>query len=215
MNDQTIYEAIALNGPMTAAALAAAMGTEIDDTIAHLAALRGVGDLVLVDGIYSFGKDFVRSEDHRRAKLKALAIMQARTAGGETPLDRALNFLIARGGECTSSEMHAALGLQPDVLPSVVLADALAQQRLFKDGKLWRLDRRTAPRISPSLSIVFEDELNSGLAKRAEQVSMMGVGDRALRETRVVPVVESVAGTLPPLNWTAASDCNTDEDVDC
>lgn len=215
MNDQKIYECIAMNGPMTAAALAAAMETEVNDTIEHLAALRSVGDLVLVDGVYSFGRGFMSSEDYRRAKNKVLTILQARAAGGETMLDRALNFLIARGGECTGSDLHAALGLLPDELPSAVLAEALVQQRLFKDGKLWRLDRRAVPRTSASLSIEFEEELNSGSALRVEQVSTVRAGDRGARETRVVQVNESMADALLGLNWKAAPDCNTEDEVDC
>lgn len=213
MNDQKIYEAIALNGPMTAAALAIEMGAEVDDTIEHLAALRGVGDLVLADGFYSFSRPFGISEDCRRARAKAATVMQARAAGGTTPLDRALNFLLARGGECTSADLHAALCLGPDELPSTVLADALAAHRLFKEGKMWRLDRRTTPRKSPSLSVTFEDELNSGLARRAQQITG-NFGNGGLRETCVVPIKPENPNAAP-LDWKPAPDCNSGEEVDC
>lgn len=213
MNDQKIYECIAMNGPMTAAALAAAMQTEVNDTIEHLAALRSVGDLVLVDGVYSFGRGFMSSEDYKRAKNKVLAILQARAAGGDTMLDRALNFLIARGGECTGSDLHSALCLLPDELPSVVLADALAQQRLFKDGKVWRLDRRAVPRTSAP-SVELEEELAARPARRVEQTSTFGAG-ASCGTTVVVRINEGMADALLGLNWTAAPDCNTEGEVDC
>lgn len=210
MNDQKIYECIALNGPMTAAALAQELGVDVDDAIEHLAALRGVGDLVLADGVYSFSRGFSISEDGRRARARADAITQGRAGAGTCVTDRALNFLIARGGRCASWELHKALELGADELTSVVLADALVAGRLFKEGKEFFVDRRTMPR-EYSAAREFEADLMAEPARRVEQIAGPGTGVANLRMTRVVPVNESITQPPPALDWVAVQNSDTDE----
>jgi hypothetical protein len=204
MNDQTIYECIALNGPMTAEAIAEAMRVDVNDAIEHLAALRGIGDLVLTDGAYSFSRGFAGSEDGQRARRKAAAILQGRAAAGETPLDKALNFLVARGGTCLSWEMHSALGLQQNELASEVLSDALAEGRLFREGKHWFLDRRAAPR---SAQAELEEDLASGQARRVEIVAIPGSGAIGHHSMQVTGPI--VADEAPSLDWWPVRNCNT------
>lgn len=53
-------------------------------------------------------------------------------------IERAIGF-ITENGILTSSQLHAMLGLDPDDMPSEVLAEALDDGRLIKEGKEWTL----------------------------------------------------------------------------
>jgi hypothetical protein len=177
MNDQRIFECLAQNGPSTDVELAIWLAVSADDIHGQMAALVAVGDVCRVphgDGMaYQFSEGFKRSEVHAKIARRAAILKYQQDPATTTPAAKARHFLLANGRQCTSAEMHAALGLTSDELPSAVLADELAAGHLFKDGKHWFLDdRRAAPRELPAVAPAALDlpEIPRLLAPAAEAV---------------------------------------------
>lgn len=153
MNDQKIFECIAINGTSTDIELAIWLDTTSDDVRGQCAALVSVGDILATDDgptqAYVFSGKFQRSPDY--AKLMRRADIAKFQRQDEPPETVAVRFLEANDRECTGAELALALGLTGDQMPSQVLADALAAGRIFKDGKHWFLDRRDEPRALPAV----------------------------------------------------------------
>lgn len=184
MNDQRIFECLAQNGPSTDVELAIWLAVSPDDIHGQMAALMAVGDVCRVphgDGMaYQFSEGFKRSEVHAKIARRAAILKFQQDPAITTPAAKARHFLLANGRQCTSAEMHAALGLGPDELPSAVLADELAAGHLFKDGKHWFLDdRRGEPRALPAVApaVLELPEIPRLLAPAAEAVRIWPMPD--------------------------------------
>lgn len=182
MNDQRIFECIAAaEGSLSVSELARQMEVDVDDARGQLAALLAVGDIIIVRGEYDFSERFKRGEVHAQLMKRAAAVQFAAKEKHGQLEDIAVMFLITRGGRCSASEMHLALNLKPHELASRELREALRTGKLFKEGPVWMLDRRSVPRNDPSADL--EEDLAA-------------VGSSARDRSPVAPVEESKKAML-------------------
>lgn len=88
-----------------------------------------------------------RNELLREAPGVAIDVLAPPIAALPHPIERAVAF-ITEHGTVTGGQLHAFLGLEAAEIPSNVLAEALADGRLFKDGKFWTLGAASRCRIA-------------------------------------------------------------------
>lgn len=162
MNDQKIFECLSQLGAANDVELAIWLGTSTDDIYGQMAALISVGDVKIetrVDrSFYVFTERFKATDEYAKLKRRADLLQFQQDPLATTPEAKATHYMLANGRQATSAELHAVLGLGADDLPSAVLADALAEGRMFRDGKRWFLDRRSEVREPAAL---LEEDLDS------------------------------------------------------
>lgn len=201
MNDQRIFECIAdAQGPVSVQEIARQMGVDIDDARGQLAALLSVGDLVAIHGEYDFSERFKRGDVHAQLMKRAAAVAFAAKAKQGQLEDTAVMFLMTRGGRCSASEMHLALGLKPDQLASTELRESLRTGKLFKEGAQWMLDRRAVPRNDPAADL--EEDLAAAGERRVQPIPKPVLAQTVGKPVEVpAPAVETLQSnaTAPSL----------------
>lgn len=172
MNDQTILEVLAAGTDLRRVQIADKLDMLTDDVQALLSGLVAVGDVLETDGtgpnglpckLYNLSPAFRRSERYNPIAMKVSAAKFAQLPGAGR-VDRAIAFIRDRGGEASSSELHAMLGLAPEQLASTALAAGIREKKLVKVGKIWTV----GPAAEAALPIqVAEADLSPALVDTA------------------------------------------------
>lgn len=152
-NDQAIIERIAQNPKCRAVQLSDWLDVPVDDVQGQLAALIAVGDVSGTQGtapsgtpcqVYELTTAFRESDRGLivLAKAEITAFREAHPTLGNTAL--AVAFVQKRGS-ATSTELGVLLNLGADEYPSTVLASAVTNGKLVRDGKSWTLGLKAFP----------------------------------------------------------------------
>lgn len=183
VDEQALLQTIGANPMIRTVQLADKMNCDIADIDDILLALSNRGRVVghpVTAPNNRKATGYTLSEGLRQEILHASPGVSIDTCAAH--IERAIAF-IRQHETVTGAQLHAFLGLEPSETPSQFLAEALADARLFKDGKHWTLGAASRCAQAGTPAPALASEIDSMVAKALAFIAESGAAtDQQLRK---------------------------------